>query len=168
MRAQRLIARLRIRRGEAEAVHAAIHLEVDVDRPRQRAEELDLARVVDDRCERIFVEERHVGGGEDAFQHQDRLRHARAAQALGFGEVEHGEAVGGTQRARRALQAVTIGVRLDHCPDARAAGVRARDAQVVRKSARRDGGADRAWHFSYCAINARSPRIELASAMKGT
>jgi hypothetical protein len=56
------------------------------------------------------------------------------------------EAVGRGERARRALQAVTVGVGLHHRPDLRLAGDLTRPLEVVAKGGRPDDGADRARH----------------------
>jgi len=168
MSGERLIGPGDVFADEAEAVHAAIHLQIDVERRGCGAEHLDLLAPMDHGREPVAYGERDVARLEHAFQHQDRLRHAGTAQARRLLEVEHREAVGAGGGARSALEAVAVGIRLDHRPNFRVACMAARDAQVVCDGARRDGGADRAGHFSYCAINARFPRTGQPRTMKGT
>ena len=94
------------------------------------------------------------------------------AQAQRLLKIEHREAVGRAKRARRALEAVAVGVRLDHRPDLRPArraaarlsrlcasaaaeivarigrGMKAYCA-IKRRGARRAGGADKAARLNY-------------------
>jgi len=101
---------------------------------------------VDHRRQGVLGEQRQVDGLEEALQHQDRLGDAGDAQPRRLLEVEHREAVGGLERARRALQAMAVGVRLEHRPELGAAGVGLGDEQIVRERAGRDRGADGARH----------------------
>src|SRR6185436_6617135 len=109
-------------------------------------EDLELLRIMDHRRQPVFAQRSEVDGFEEAFEHQDRLGHAGDAQPRRLLEIEHREAVGAGERARRALHAVTVRVRLDHRPDFRAAGMALRYCQIMCECAGGDGGADRPRH----------------------
>jgi len=101
---------------------------------------------MDDRYKGVPPEELDVARIEHALEHEDRLLHAERPQARRLLEVEHRKAVGRPQRAGRPLEAVAVGVRLEHRPNLRRAGVAARNCKVVCESARRYGGADGTGH----------------------
>jgi hypothetical protein len=125
-------------------------------------EHLDLLRVVHHRRESVFVEQRQVVGLEEALEHQDRLLHAGDAQPRRFLEIENRKAVGGGQRARRALDAVAVRVGLDDRPDLRAAGVLSRYCQIMSERGCGDRGADRPGHGGLLCYKA--PRREKKQA----
>ncbi len=148
VQAQGVVHRPQLVHAEAEAVHAAVDLEVDVELRRQVhvLDQLDLVGVVDHRRELVLEQQVHVERLEETLQHQDRLRHPGQAQAHRLLEIQHRAAVGIRQGARRALQAVAVGVGLQHRPDLRLAGGFARQFQVVAQGGRLDDGTDRARH----------------------
>src|SRR5574341_453133 len=132
----------------AQPVHAAIHLQVDIDLALERAalEDFDLLRVVDHGREAVLAQQRRVARREETLEHEDRRAHAHDAQPRGFLEIEHREAVGGGERARRALDAVAVRVRFDDRPDFRARGVALGHCQIVCKCASGNRLADRPGH----------------------
>jgi hypothetical protein len=146
--AQRVVGRPQPLDAETKAVHAAVHLEVDVDLALELAalQDLDLLGVVDHRRKGVLVQRREVAGLEEAFEQEDRLGHAADAQPRGLLQVEHREAVGGIERARGALDAVAVRVRLDHRPDLGVCGMAPRYCQIMCECRGRDGRADRPGH----------------------
>jgi hypothetical protein len=79
------------------------------------------------------------------------------AQAFGLVQIEQREAVGAVQAGEGALDAVAVGVGLDHREDP---GVRRGSAcarQVVRQCAGVDDGFDRTWHLAANSASLRRP-----------
>ena len=85
---------------------------------------------------------------EHAFQQQQRAAPAQGAQALGFGQVEQGKAIGCAQGVEHALDAMAVGIGLDHGPHARVLRRRTAARQVVPQRSGVDGGKNRARHGS--------------------
>ena len=169
--AQRVVRRAQALDAEAEAVHAAVHLEIDVDLAARAWLRFSIST-----CSGLWitgvsaylVQRREVGRLEEALEHQDRLGHAGDAQPRRFLEIEHREAVGGAERARRALHAVAVRVRLDHRPDLRARRrgaallsnyVRVPTAEMVARIGRGMAG--------YCAIKRRGAKRQERICRRG-
>ena len=85
-------------------------------------------------------------GSKHAFEQQDRAAPAERAHALGLGQVEQRKAVGAAQAVEDALDAVAVGVGLDHRPDPRVGRGGAGARQVVGQRVGVDQGFDRAGH----------------------
>ena len=83
---------------------------------------------------------------EHAFQQQDRATPAQGAHTLGLAQVQQRKAIGATQAFVHALDAVAIGVGLDHGPDAGVGRGMAHACQVVAQGLGMDGGLDRTGH----------------------
>ncbi len=100
---------------------------------------------------------------EHALQQQDRAAPAESAHALGLGQVQQSETVGGAQAFEHALDAVAVGVGLDHRPHARIGRGTARALQVVvhgcgvdgRKNGARHGGVSTDWTGAILALGAQ-------------
>ena len=81
-----------------------------------------------------------------AFEQQDRPAPAQGAHTLGLGQVEQGKAVGGAQGLKHPLDAMTVGVGLDHRPDLGITGEVTHARQVVAQVRSVDGGQNGAGH----------------------
>ena len=57
-----------------------------------------------------------VTGVKNAFEQQNRATPAQGTDTLGFVEVQQGKAVGAAQGLKHPLDAVAVGVGLDHRP----------------------------------------------------
>jgi hypothetical protein len=138
----------RRRERESEAVHARVDLEPGVDRMRGlfRLEHADLLLAVDDGRETGRLREAQVRRVEAAFEEQDRALVAAAAKRHGVFDLERREPVGLRQRARDAIEAVTVGVALDHGEDLRMRRGELREPVVVAQRGGRKGGVDGAGH----------------------
>jgi small-conductance mechanosensitive channel len=135
-------------RCEAQPVHAAVHLEEHAVRLVRlvAGQPIDLLLAVHRVPQVQARAQLQVARLEHAFQQQDGPAPLQRAQALGFGQVEQRKTVGGAQRVEHAFDAVAVGVGLDHCPDPRIGGLRARPRQVVGQGIGMDQGFDRARH----------------------
>jgi hypothetical protein len=103
---------------EAQPVHARVHLEIDAVGAgfAPCRQPVELGSVVHHVPEVEALAKLQVIGAEAAFQQQNRPTPAQGAQGFGFSQVEQGEAVGRAQRRESALDAMPIGMGLDHRP----------------------------------------------------
>ncbi|MNT01055.1 hypothetical protein D3C72_1355060 [compost metagenome] len=83
---------------------------------------------------------------EHAFEQQHGAAPAQRAHALGLGQVEQREAVGAAQAFEDTLDAVPVGVGLDHGPDTGVDGRAAGAVEVVAQGGGVDGGENGARH----------------------
>ena len=81
-----------------------------------------------------------------AFEQQDGAAPIERAQALRLVKVEQGKAVGAAQSGKTALDAVAIGIGLDHRPHMGIWRTQASLVQVVTQGFEVDGGKDGAGH----------------------
>ena len=88
----------------------------------------------------------------------DKTGIVELAQALRFGNVEQGKAIGSTQPFVNALQAVPVGMGLDDRPDAGIGGAFAGSLQVVVKGVEMDQGLERARHGRDFATRISTPQ----------
>ena len=120
-------------RGKAQAVHARIHFQ---KHPLGQlgfvaAEHVDL-RVAMHRVPQVQARTQlQVAGFKHAFEQQDGPAPAQVAHALGLVQVEQGEAVGPAQTLKHPLDAMAIGIGLDHRPNPRILGTRTQHSEVV-------------------------------------
>ncbi len=118
---------------ETQAVHARVHLEENALGPlgfvlRQPVDLLFAVHHVPQVQARTPLQ---VACVEHAFEQQDGAAPVHLAQLARFGDVQQREAVGCAQAFEGALQAVTVGVGLDHRPDSRIRGAFAGADEVV-------------------------------------
>ena len=118
-------------RREAQPVHARIHLEEHAVRlvGLVHGQHVDLLVAVHRVPQVQARAQLQVARLEHAFEQQDRAAPAQRAHPLGLLQVEQREAVGAAQALEHALDAMAVGVGLDHAPDpgvGRAARMRAR------------------------------------------
>ncbi len=135
--------RAEARAGEAQPVHARVELDKDMMRPGGLVggEPVDLLVAVHHVPE---VEPRaglEVARLEAAFEQEDRAAPAERTDPFGLGQVEQCESVGTLQARVGALDAMPVGVGLDHRPDLGIGGAFAGAPQVVGKAS----GWIRAW-----------------------
>ena len=83
---------------------------------------------------------------ENAFEQQDGAAPVQRAQALRLGQVQQGKTVGAPQRAEHALDAVAVGIGLDHRPDPCVRRPHAGLVQVVFEGVGMDGGKNGTGH----------------------
>ena len=83
---------------------------------------------------------------EHAFEQQDGAAPAQGAHALGLGQVQQGKAIGRAQAFKHPLNAVPVGVGLDHGPDFGIGHGALHALEVVLQGSGVDVGLDRAWH----------------------
>ena len=116
----------------AEAVHAGVDLEEDLDGPRQMRglEHAHLIDVVYDHGESLVRDLRELGRFEEAFEQQDAAGVALLAQGDRRVELDEREPVGIGEGGQHALQAVAVCVGLDHREELRACDVPARHLDV--------------------------------------
>ena len=135
-------------RREAEPVHAAVQFEKHPMRVLGlvRGQPIDLRFAVHRVPQVQPRAQLEIARLEAAFEQQHRTAPAEGPHALGFGEVEQRKTVGRAQRVEHALDAVAVGIGLDHGPDARARRQAARARQVVRQRIAVDQGFDRTRH----------------------
>jgi len=94
---------------------------------------------------------RDVARIERPLEHQDGTAPAERAQRCSLGQIEQGETVGGAQRVECTLDAVAVGIGLDHRPDACIGGRGTRPRQVGGQRRGVDEGFDRARHVgTFC------------------
>jgi hypothetical protein len=93
-----------LRGGQAEAIHAAVELEVDRQATRQRglAQHLQLLEAMQSPRQVVLGTDSQIGGLEKAFEQQNRLANAGLAQRDRLVEIEQGETVGDLARAAAA------------------------------------------------------------------
>ena len=133
---------------EPEPVHAAVHLQEHALRLLRlvRREPVDLLAAMHHMPEVQARAKLQVARLEGAFEQQDRPAPAQCTHALGLGQVEQREPVGAAQALESTLDAMAIGIGLDHGPDARVGGGLAHPLQVVRQGIDVNQGFDRARH----------------------
>ena len=112
----------------------------------QRREQVDLRRAVHDMPEIQARTRFEIASVEAAFEQQDRAAPAELAHALGFGEVEKGEAVGATERGEDVGDAVSVGIGLDDGPDPRAGSRAPGDVEIGGQGVEVDERFDRPRH----------------------
>ena len=134
---------------EAQAVHARIHLEEHPVRHLGlvRGQHVDLLVAMHRMPQAQARAQLQVARLEHAFEQQDGPAPAQVAHALGLGQVQQRKTVGAAQALEHPLDAVAIGIGLDHRPHL---GVRHRLAharEVVVQGRGVDGGSgwDGAW-----------------------
>ena len=152
---------------EAQAVHAAVELEEDPLRQLGlvRGEPVDLFGAVHCVPQMQARAELEVARLEHAFKQQDRAAPVQRAQALRLGQVQQREAVGTAQRVEHALDAVAVGVGLDHRPDARVGRPHTGLVQVVLERCGMDGGVDGAGHGGSAMELVRQGAVAASGAM---
>jgi hypothetical protein len=133
---------------EAQAVHAGVHLQEHALRLERLVggEHVDLLVAVHAVPQVQARAQFQVARVEHAFQQQHRAAPAQGAHALGLGQVEQREAVGTAQTLIDPLDAMAIGVGLDHRPDAGIEGRAAHALEVVAQGAGVHGGENGARH----------------------
>ena len=87
-----------------------------------------------------------VAGLKGAFEQQDRSTPAQCPNLLRFGQVQQGKTIGTPQSFKRPLNAVPVGIGLDHRPGLRVGCRLAGTGQVVAQGLGVDGGLYRTWH----------------------
>jgi hypothetical protein len=138
-------------RAKAQAVHAAVQLQEHALRLMclVRCQPIDLGLAVH-RVPQVQARTKlQVARVESPFKQQDRPAPAESAQPFGLGQVEQSEAVGAAQPREGMLDAMAIGVGLDHRPDARIGRRLPRALQVVRQRIGVDQGFDRSRHRGF-------------------
>jgi len=112
-------------RRNTKAVHAAVHLEPDVECSfspwrvsRIRIQQGDLLRAVNYAGQIISGDDRQVFRAEKSFQQQDGLAETRLAQLYCVPDIQQRETVCRSQRFSRAQQPMPVAVRLDDGHDA--------------------------------------------------
>ena len=147
------------RRREAEPVHARIHLEEDAVRLVRlvRGQPVDLLLAVHHMPEVQARAGLEVARLEAAFEQQDRAAPVERAQPLGLGQVEQREAVGGAQRRKDALDAMPVGIGLDHGPQPGVGRGAPQSFEVVAQGRQVDGGEYRTRHGVILARRGRGP-----------
>jgi len=85
---------------------------------------------------------------EHAFEQQDGATPAQGAHALGLGQVQQGKAIGRAQAFKHPLNAVPVGVGLDHGNDLALRGVAFHHGEVVAQGRCIDLGDSRFHLFS--------------------
>ena len=114
----------RVRRGDPDAAHPGVDLEMDVEAVEpvdvERGQGLDVGTCVDRRRQAMFDDARHVGDRLLA-QQQDRRVDLRPAQLDSFVDEGDAQPLGprGERRSRHIDRAVTVTVGLHHGPDRR-------------------------------------------------
>src|SRR6187402_1556941 len=83
---------------------------------------------------------------ENSFEQKNRLGPAEFAYADGFVQVEQADSVGCFQPRINPFDAMTIGVRLHHGPDARARSPALGEFEIVPDGVRVNFGENWAWH----------------------
>ncbi|EXI73444.1 MAG: hypothetical protein AW07_02656 [Candidatus Accumulibacter sp. SK-11] len=129
---------------------------------------------MDDDAQPVLDAGSQIGGGEEALEKEDRLRHSGLAQAHRLVDVEQGKTVGDiAERRRSAQQPVTVGVRLHHRPGPRTGGaprrVPTRQQIVVPQRREIDLCLDRARHqaVSSCSFAlAKSTKVSTTRERK--
>ena len=87
-----------------------------------------------------------VAGLEAALEHQDRPGPARRARPARLLEVDQSEPVGVGESLHRALDAMTVRIRLDDRPNLAPGRARTSAAEVVPHCGEVNMGSYRAWH----------------------
>ena len=87
---------------------------------------------------------------EGAFEQQHRPAPTQCPHALGLGQVQERKAIDTTEGVKNTLNAMPIGIRLDHAPHARIACGDAQTREVVTQGVGMDRGLYRAWHDVQC------------------
>ncbi len=129
-RAHPLIRGMEGVRHETQAVHAAVHFQVDVQWRSDGGllDHLDLLVAVDRELELMFDHRFQVDRLKKTFQQQDRLFPAHFPQAHRAIDFNQRQAVGLGKSPQRACQSVTVGVCLDHAPNLGCGRMRFRDS----------------------------------------
>ena len=143
--------------AKAQAVHAGVHFQKNALRHIGLVgrEHVDL-RLVVHRVPQVQARAPfQVAQLKRAFKQQNRPAPAQGAQALGLVQVEQRKSVGAAQAFKCALNAVAIGVGLDHGPGAGIRGAGTRALQVVAQGLGMDGGLDRTGHGATVAAPER-------------
>ena len=126
------------RRREAEPVHAAVQLQEHALRLRASCARASQS-ICASRCTMCHRCRREHGsrsrGSKQPSSSSIGPRQPQLAHALGLGQVEQREAVGAAQAFVRALDAVAVGIGLDHRPDLRVAAPRRARARRLCASA---------------------------------
>ena len=133
---------------EAQPVHAAVHLQEHPVRLVRLVlgEPVDLLLAVHHVPQVQARAQLQVARLEHAFEQQDGAAPVERAQRRSLGQVEQGKTVGRAQRVEGPLDAVAVGVGLDHRPDSRVGRLRARAGQVVAQGIGMDQRFDRTGH----------------------
>jgi hypothetical protein len=145
-------------RAKAQAVHAAVELEEHPVRQLSlvRRQPVDLLAAVHRVPEVQARAQLQVARLEHAFEQQHRAAPAQRAHALGLGQVEQREAVGAAQAVVGALDAVAVGVGLDHGPDAGIRRAFTHPCQVVQEGVAVDQRFDRSRHRAILPCETRA------------
>ena len=135
-------------RREAEAVHAGVDLDEDLERARQHRafEHRGLLLRMDDGREPALRELGEFALVEEALDQQDATRVQALAQRRRGLELDQRQAVGVVQRRQHALEPVAVRVRLDHRQDLGARRRLARTPQVRPQGRQVDLRVERAGH----------------------
>ena len=134
------------RRREAQAVHAGVQLEPDIQRTRQLGGEqrFDLLRALHHQIEPQVRGHRQLVGGEAAFQQQDARLAMHGTDLGGLLQAGHGETVGLLmQRTDHLAHAMPVGIRLDHRERLAARCAALGNGIVVANGGQIDGGDER-------------------------
>ena len=133
---------------EAQAIHAGVHFQVDVDGAVQLRvfKHLDLLEAMHRTINIVFGEERDVGRVENPFQQQDRLDPAQRAQAHRALRLDQRQPIGQRKPLHAALESVSVRVGLDHCPDIRPGCADACPLQIVLHGVEVNRGSQRTRH----------------------
>ena len=83
---------------------------------------------------------------EHTFEQQDRAAPAQGPHPFGLGQVQQRKAVGPAQAVEHPLDAMAIGIGLNHSPDLGVLGRLAHPREVVAQGGRVDGGKNGARH----------------------
>jgi hypothetical protein len=116
-RAQASMPAAQLGGGEAQAVHAGVQLEPDIQRPRRLAGEqrAGLRRALQHQVQAELGGDGVLAGLEAALQQQDARLAVHGAHLGGLLQTGHGEAVGDlVQRGDHLAHAMPVGVGLDH------------------------------------------------------
>ena len=130
--AQLLPDRMHPLRLKAQSVHAAVYLEIDIQR---RVEfcilnRFNLPVAVNAGGQTILIQQRQILGMEEPFQQQNRPFPAAFAQQDSLFQIEQRKTVGGAERAPDTVNTVAVGIRFDYRPDARTRCCPANNLQV--------------------------------------
>jgi hypothetical protein len=133
---------------EAQAVHARVHLEEHAVRHLRLvgSQPVDLGVAVHGVPQAQARAQFQVARLEHAFKQQDGAAPAQVADALGLLQVQQGKAVGGAKGLEHPLDAVPVGIGLDHGPDACVGSGLLRARQVVLQCSGVDGGKNGTGH----------------------
>jgi hypothetical protein len=83
---------------------------------------------------------------ESAFEQQDRAAPAQSPHPFGLGQVQERKTIGPAQTVKHPLDAMPVGIGLDHGPGLGVGRGLAGHAQVVAQRSGVDGGLYRAGH----------------------